>query len=75
MLCSLVKNFIYLCIKLTIIHYHTPKQRILKFPPRTKLNHNINTCSEISYNDYWTSETGIAAVLPCRFPKTNFSIS
>ena len=29
-------NYIFLCFKLIIIHYHAPKQRI-------KLNHNINT--------------------------------
>ena len=34
-------NFISLCCKLIIIHYHTPKQREKKFKPRIKLNHNI----------------------------------
>ena len=34
-------NFISLCFKLIIIHYHTPKQREMKFKPRIKLNHNI----------------------------------
>ena len=34
-------NFIFLCFKLIIIHYHTPKQRKMKFEPRIKLNHNI----------------------------------
>ena len=34
-------NFISLCCKLIIIHYHTPKQREIKFKPRIKLNHNI----------------------------------
>ena len=33
-------NFIFLCFKLIIIHYHTPKQRKIKFKPRIKLNHN-----------------------------------
>ena len=28
--------------KLIIIHYHTQKQRGIKFKPRTKLNHNID---------------------------------
>ena len=36
-------NFIFLCFKLIIIHYHTQKQREIKFKPRIKLNHNINT--------------------------------
>ena len=34
-------NFISLCFKLIIIHYHTSKQREIKFKPRIKLNHNI----------------------------------
>ena len=33
-------NFISFCFKLIIIHYHTPKQREIKFKPRIKLNHN-----------------------------------
>ena len=36
-------NFISHCFKLIIIHYHTPKQREIKFEPRMKLNHNIYT--------------------------------
>ena len=36
-------NFIFLCFKLIIIYYHTPKQRKIEFKPRTKLNHNIYT--------------------------------
>ena len=36
-------NFIFLCFKLIIIHYHTQKQREIKFKPRIKLNHNICT--------------------------------
>ena len=36
-------NFIGLVLKLIIIHYHTPKQRTIKFKPRKKLNHNIYT--------------------------------
>ena len=34
-------NFISLCFKLIIIHYHTAKQREIKFKLRIKLNHNI----------------------------------
>ena len=34
-------NFIFLCLKLIIIHYHTQKQRKVKFKPRKNLNHNI----------------------------------
>ena len=36
-------NFIFLCFKLIIIYYHTPKQRKIEFKLRTKLNHNIYT--------------------------------
>ena len=35
-------NFIFLCFRLIIIHYHTPKQREIKFEQRINLNHNIN---------------------------------
>ena len=34
-------NFISLCLKLTIIHYITQKQKNIKFEPRIKLTHNI----------------------------------
>ena len=34
-------NFIFFCFKLIIIHYHTQKQKKIKFKPRIKLNHNI----------------------------------
>ena len=34
-------NFISLCFKLIIIHYHTQKQREIKFKPRMTLDHNI----------------------------------
>ena len=34
-------NFIFFCFKLIIIHYHTQKQKKIKFKPRRKLNHNI----------------------------------
>ena len=33
--------FISHCFKLIIMHYHTPKQREIKFKPRIKLNHNM----------------------------------
>ena len=33
-------NFIFFCFKLIIIHYHTQKQKKIKFKPRIKLNHN-----------------------------------
>ena len=33
-------NFISLCFKLIIIHYHTQKQREVKYNPRMKLHHN-----------------------------------
>ena len=35
--------FISHCLYLTIIHYHTPKQKKIKFKPRIKLNHNTST--------------------------------
>ena len=34
-------NFISLCLKLTITHYITQKQKNIKFEPRIKLTHNI----------------------------------
>ena len=34
-------SLIFLCFRLIIIHYHTSKQREIKFEPRIKLNHNI----------------------------------
>ena len=34
-------NFILLCLKSIIIHFHTPKQRNIKLKLRIKLNHNI----------------------------------
>ena len=42
-------NFIFLCFKLIIIHYHTQKQREIKFKPRIKLNHNIYIHAYIAY--------------------------
>ena len=44
-------NFIFLCVKLIIIHYHTQKQREIKFKPRIKLNHNI-------YKTEWSPKLG-----------------
>ena len=40
-------NFIFLCFKLIIIHYHAQKQRRIKFEPRIKLNLNINISLEV----------------------------
>ena len=34
-------TFIFFCLKLIIIHYHTQKQKEIKIKPRIKLNHNI----------------------------------
>ena len=49
-------NFIFLCFRLISIHYHTPKQREIKFEPRIKLNHNIyNLCSTWWWTSLWTS--------------------
>ena len=36
-------NFISLCFKLIVIHYHTQKKREINFKPRMKFNRNINT--------------------------------
>ena len=33
-------NFILFCVKHIIIHYHTQKQKKIKFKPRIELNHN-----------------------------------
>ena len=32
-------NSVFFCFELTIIHYHTQKQKKVKFKPRRKLNH------------------------------------
>ena len=35
-------NFIFFCFELIIIiHYHTQKQKKMKFKPGIKMNHNI----------------------------------
>ena len=34
-------KFLFFCFKIIIIHYHTQKQKIIKFKPKIKLNHNI----------------------------------
>ena len=39
--------FIFLCSKLIIINYHTPKQKKIKIKPRIKLNHNIYIKAEV----------------------------
>ena len=46
-------KFCFLCLKLIVIHYHTPKQRKTKFKPRKKLNHNIyiKTSNDITF--FW----------------------
>ena len=33
-------NVVFFCFKLIIIHYHTPKQKKIKFKPKIKLNRN-----------------------------------
>ena len=38
-------NFVFLCFKLIIIHYHNPKQRKIALNPRIILNHNIFSLS------------------------------
>ena len=56
-------NFISLCFKLIIIHYHTPKQRKIKFKPRIKLNHNMSGFA--NFIDEWSH---------CDFCFTNFGV-
>ena len=34
-------NLIFFCFKLIVKHYHTQKQKKIKFKPGIKLNHNI----------------------------------
>ena len=43
-------NFIFLCFRLIIIHYHNLKQREMKFKPRTKLNLNIYLSCILKYD-------------------------
>jgi len=46
-------NFIFHFFKLIIIHYHTPKQREIKFKPRTKLKHNTTVlCGLLPHGGY-----------------------
>ena len=47
-------NFIFLCFKLIIIHYHTPKQRKIKFKPRINLNHNIYIVNPNEISNHFT---------------------
>ena len=61
-------NFISLCYKLIIMHYHTPKQREIRFKPRIKLNHNIKIlttglrCSGIFQSSFLTNGANIHQV-------------
>ena len=43
-------NFIFFCFKIIIIHYHTQKQKKIKFKPRMKLNHNMYINTEYFLN-------------------------
>ena len=43
-------NFIFLCFRLIIIHYHNLKQREMKFKPRIKLNLNIYLSGILKYD-------------------------
>ena len=42
----LVLNFIFFCFNLITIHYHTQKQRNMRFKPRVNFNQNISTVTE-----------------------------
>ena len=53
----LSSNFIFLCIKLKIIHYQTREQREIKFKPRIKLNHNTYTWFKRGRFGYWSIAT------------------
>ena len=44
----LVLNFIFFCFNIITIHYHTQKQRNMRFKPRVKFNQNISTVNEKS---------------------------
>ena len=55
--------FISHCFNLIIIHYHTPKQREIKFKLRIKLNHNI-------YNSFRIVGQTRSETLPETFSRT-----
>ena len=55
-------NFISLCFKLSIIHYHTPKQGEIKFKPRIKLNHNIFT---VKYSAFFFCSSSFQRLEKC----------
>ena len=40
---KLGSNFISLCFKLIMIHYHALKHKGIKFKPNIKLDHNIDS--------------------------------
>ena len=44
--------FVSHCFNLIIIHYHTPKEREIKFKPRIKLNHNIYMYVHMQYSSF-----------------------
>ena len=56
-------KFIFLCFKLIIIHYHTQKQREIKFKPRIKLNHNICTDRNNGFFFIYENEFGFLKAL------------
>ena len=39
----------FFCFNLITIHYHTQKQRNMRFKPRIKFNKNISTVNEKSW--------------------------
>ena len=56
-------NFIFLCLKLVIIHYHTPKQRKIKFEPR---HSHLSLCTRVCLilQIWLTSTCWLSAPLP-----------
>ena len=59
-------NFIFLCFKLIIIHYHTQKQKRKKFKPGITLNHhNIRYCNTCTTLDCQIREWISEALLMC----------
>ena len=45
----LVELLLPYVLKLINIHYHTPKQREIKFKPTIKLNHDISVLSPVEF--------------------------
>ena len=72
-------NFILLCLKVIIIHNHTPKQKKVKFKPRIELNHHIYTPNshlkqQALQSPFWKLEgsgSGLVLSPPCSKQNVN----